>query len=83
MGGRRPVDQLLFLLSVRMAMMKRRVGFGLVFALALIASGCGATTINKVLADPGKYPQQSGNGWRHRRRERFGSRPRGLPDHGW
>jgi hypothetical protein len=36
-------------------MMKRRVGVGLVFALALIATGCGGTTINQVLADPAKY----------------------------
>jgi hypothetical protein len=40
-------------------MMKRRVGFGLVFVLALIVTGCGATTINKVLADPARYRSNS------------------------
>jgi len=39
--------------------MKRRVGVGLVFALALIATGCGGTTINQVLADPTKYRNDS------------------------
>jgi len=28
---------------------------GLVFVLALMAGGCAATSINQVLADPGKY----------------------------
>lgn len=36
-------------------MVKRRWGMGLVFVLALMAGGCAATSINQVLADPGKY----------------------------
>jgi hypothetical protein len=33
----------------------RQWGMGLVFVLALLAGGCAATSINQVLADPGKY----------------------------
>jgi len=40
-------------------MTKQRSGIGLVLALALAAAGCGAITINKVLADPGKYRNDS------------------------
>ena len=34
---------------------KHRWGIALVMAAAVAAAGCGAITINKVLADPGKY----------------------------
>ena len=36
-------------------MTKQCSRIGLVLMLALAAAGCGAITINKVLADPGKY----------------------------
>ena len=36
-------------------MVKRRWRIGLVLVLALMAAGCAATSINQVLADPGKY----------------------------
>ena len=36
-------------------MLNRQSGMGLVFVLALMAGGCAATSINQVLADPGKY----------------------------
>ena len=36
-------------------MIKRRWGIGLVLVLALMAADCAATSINQVLADPGKY----------------------------
>ena len=36
-------------------MAKRQWGMGLLFVLALMAGGCAATSINQVLADPGKY----------------------------
>jgi type 1 fimbria pilin len=36
-------------------MLNRHWGMGLVFVLALMAGGCAATSINQVLADPGKY----------------------------
>jgi hypothetical protein len=36
-------------------MLNRQWGMGLVFVLALMAGGCAATSINQVLADPGKY----------------------------
>jgi type 1 fimbria pilin len=36
-------------------MVKRRWGIGLVLVLALMAAACAATSINQVLADPGKY----------------------------
>jgi hypothetical protein len=36
-------------------MMTRRVGMGLVMALAMAAAACGARSINQVLADPAKY----------------------------
>jgi hypothetical protein len=34
---------------------RHRWGIALVMAAAVAAAGCGAITINKVLADPGKY----------------------------
>jgi membrane protein implicated in regulation of membrane protease activity len=36
-------------------MTTRRVGVGLVLALAMAAAACGARSINQVLADPAKY----------------------------
>jgi hypothetical protein len=36
-------------------MVRHRLGIALVVVLAMAAAGCAATTINKVLADPGKY----------------------------
>ena len=36
-------------------MSARRIGTGLVFALALSASACASKSINQVLADPAKY----------------------------
>ncbi len=36
-------------------MMTRRHGIALVFALAVSAAACGGVSINKVLADPGRY----------------------------
>ena len=36
-------------------MLNRQWRMGLVFVLALMAGGCAATSINQVLADPGKY----------------------------
>jgi hypothetical protein len=36
-------------------MVRHRSGIALVFVLALTITGCGGVTINKVLADPGKY----------------------------
>jgi hypothetical protein len=35
--------------------MRHRLGVALVFVLAMLAAGCATTTINKVLADPGRY----------------------------
>ena len=40
-------------------MTKQYSRIGLVLMLALAAAGCGAITINKVLADPGKYRNDS------------------------
>lgn len=37
----------------------RRIGTGVVLALALVASACGARSINQVLADPAKYRNDS------------------------
>jgi hypothetical protein len=36
-------------------MTRHRRGIALVIVLAMAAAGCGAVTINKILADPGKY----------------------------
>jgi hypothetical protein len=36
-------------------MQRHRSAIALVFVVALLAAGCGGVTINKVLADPGKY----------------------------
>lgn len=36
-------------------MVNRRWRFGLVFVLALLAAGCAVKSINQVLADPGRY----------------------------
>jgi len=36
-------------------MLRHRLGIATVFVLAIAAAGCGAVTINKVLADPGRY----------------------------
>ena len=36
-------------------MMKSRGGLAFLFVLAVTVAGCGTLTINKVLADPGKY----------------------------
>jgi hypothetical protein len=38
-----------------LTMAKRRSAIALVFVLAISAAACGGVTINKVLADPGKY----------------------------
>jgi hypothetical protein len=40
-------------------MSARRIGTGLVFALALMATACGSRSINQVLADPAKYRNDS------------------------
>jgi len=40
-------------------MVNRKAGIALVFALTLLAAGCGAKSINQVLADPAKYRNQS------------------------
>jgi membrane protein implicated in regulation of membrane protease activity len=40
-------------------MVNRKAGLALVFALTLLAAGCGAKSINQVLADPAKYRNQS------------------------
>ena len=37
----------------------RRIGTGLVLGLTLLAAGCGARSINQVLADPAKYRNES------------------------
>jgi hypothetical protein len=37
----------------------RRLGAGLVVGLTLVAAGCGAKSINQLLADPAKYRNQS------------------------
>jgi len=36
-------------------MLRHRLGIATVFVLSIAAVGCGAVTINKVLADPGRY----------------------------
>jgi membrane protein implicated in regulation of membrane protease activity len=40
-------------------MTTRRVGVGLVLALAMAAAACGARSINQVLADPAKYRNET------------------------
>jgi membrane protein implicated in regulation of membrane protease activity len=40
-------------------MVNRKAGLTLVLALTLLAAGCGAKSINQVLADPAKYRNQS------------------------
>jgi hypothetical protein len=40
-------------------MVSAKTRFRFVFAVALLAAGCGAKSINQVLADPGKYRNQS------------------------
>jgi hypothetical protein len=40
-------------------LMVRRIGTGLVFGLTLLAAGCGARSVNQVLADPAKYRNES------------------------
>jgi hypothetical protein len=40
-------------------MVSSRKSLALVFGVMLLAAGCGATRINQVLADPGKYRNQS------------------------
>ena len=40
-------------------MTKRRWGFALVITLAVVSSACATVTINKILADPGKYRNDS------------------------
>ena len=40
-------------------MTTRRVGVGLVLALAVAAAACGARSINQVLADPAKYRNET------------------------
>jgi hypothetical protein len=37
----------------------RRIGTGLVLGLTLLAAGCGARSINQLLADPAKYRNES------------------------
>jgi len=37
----------------------RRIGTGLVLGLTLLAAGCGARSVNQVLADPAKYRNES------------------------
>lgn len=36
-------------------MLNRRLGMGLVFVLTALAAGCASKSINQVLADPGRY----------------------------
>jgi hypothetical protein len=40
-------------------MVRSKKSLALVFGVMLLAAGCGATSINKVLADPGKYRSQA------------------------
>ena len=40
-------------------MQVKRVASGLVLALTVVAAGCGARSINQVLADPAKYRDQT------------------------
>lgn len=40
-------------------MVNRTSGIALIFAFALLLAGCGAKSINQVLADPAKYRNQS------------------------
>ena len=37
----------------------QRVGAGLILGVSLLAAGCGARSINQVLADPAKYRNES------------------------
>lgn len=36
-------------------MLNRRLGMGLIFVLTALATGCASKSINQVLADPGRY----------------------------
>ncbi len=47
------------LLGSEDTMTNRQRRIGPVFALALLAAGCGAKSINQVLADPAKYRNQT------------------------
>jgi hypothetical protein len=38
---------------------ERRIGTGLVLGLTVLAAGCGARSINQLLADPAKYRNES------------------------
>ena len=40
-------------------MLNRRWGIGLVFVLGLMAAGCAGKSINQVLADPGRYRNET------------------------
>ena len=40
-------------------MVNRHHGIGFLFMLSVLAAGCGAKSINQVLADPAKYRNQS------------------------
>jgi hypothetical protein len=40
-------------------MMRSKTWLALVFGVMLLVAGCGATSINQVLADPGRYRNQS------------------------